>query len=372
MEKKCFLASKQKSLGDFFPHEQNYCLFFGAGFSKWAIDLPTANELFDFKIKIWGQREQDRLKKIQEKKKKWDEINPSKNAEQFIRDLIDQSPLSKKLVIWYIARRLTEPFIIRDQFFDYFLYPDIVGRRVITIDENKKRTIFGIQKARNLINLLNGPNIQGIITTNYDLLIEYGLGTKNFYYGNRPRFLYGPRKKTRSFDKNNPVRLKGSLSVIKLHGSISLTEKGYCTDGRGGITGRALIIPPAENKKISDILLPEWDYAKKILRSSKKIIFFGFGFNEYDTEIISLFKDTDSWIDEVIIIDPNSAICNKVKEIWHSAKMHSFHPDDLQLPEIITEIEKVWEPKYKYGPPSPQMDNFQLKNLLEKLNKEKK
>jgi hypothetical protein len=349
-------------LANFLPPEKKYCLFLGAGFSKWAINLPTATELFDFQIKIGGPREGLKLRKIQELKEKWDKKNPSRNAEEFIGDLIDHSSELKKLVIWYVARRLTEPFIEKDRFFEYYsmIYPEITGRRVMTIDDKRKFTIDGIQKAKNFLNLMNGPNIQGIITTNYDLLIEYGLGTKNFYYGNRPRLLYGPRRGyyLTSF-KKNPVYLRGPLPVTKLHGSISLTEKGYCTDGRGGITGKAIIVPPAQNKKIADILVPEWNCAKKILRASKKIIFFGFGFNQYDEEILSLLKDTEPWINEIILINKNFSLNIKAEQIWPSAKIRIFHPDDIQLPVIQKVIEKRWSPSKTYlHPPPPNNDHF--------------
>ena len=36
-------------------------IFLGAGFSKWAADLPVASQLFDFNIKIWGPRESKKL-----------------------------------------------------------------------------------------------------------------------------------------------------------------------------------------------------------------------------------------------------------------------------------------------------------------------
>jgi len=36
-------------------------LFLGAGFSKWAADLPVASQLFDFDIEPWGPREYKKL-----------------------------------------------------------------------------------------------------------------------------------------------------------------------------------------------------------------------------------------------------------------------------------------------------------------------
>jgi len=36
-------------------------LFLGAGFLKWAADLPVASQLFDFNIEPWGLREYKKL-----------------------------------------------------------------------------------------------------------------------------------------------------------------------------------------------------------------------------------------------------------------------------------------------------------------------
>lgn len=323
---------KNTTLNRYIPWEEKYCLFFGAGFSKWAINLPTAPELFDFQIKVWGPREGSKLKRIKKIKEIWDNKNISSNSEEFISYLLDLSPETRKLAIWYVARRLTDPFIEKDKFFEKFpmLYPEITGRRVMTIDEKRKLEISGIKKAKEFIDPLLGPSLEGIITTNYDLLIEYALGTKNFCYGNRSRLLYGPRRGYYlvSF-KKNPVYLRGTLPVIKLHGSISLTEKGYCTDGRGGITGKAIIIPPAQNKRISDLLTTEWNHARKILKKSKKIIFFGFGFNRYDQEIFELLKETEPWIDKIILININEDIKTMAKKIWSSADIVLIHPREL-------------------------------------------
>lgn len=39
-------------------------LFLGAGFSKWAANLPVATQLFDFNITPYNQRDTQRLRSI--------------------------------------------------------------------------------------------------------------------------------------------------------------------------------------------------------------------------------------------------------------------------------------------------------------------
>jgi len=308
--------------------EDSYCLFIGAGFSKWAINLPLATELFDYNIQIWGTREAKKIEDLKRTKNKWDEENPSGNPEEFIRLMIESSEKNKKLVTWYIGRRLAEPFIVESSDLNYFgrAYRQ---RRVMMIDDPRRLKIEGILKAKNFIDSLLSPSLEGIITTNYDLLIEYTLGTKRFNYGQKMQELHGQWAVQIRRWRDGPVILKGDLSLIKLHGSLSLTEKGYCTDGRGGITGRSIIVPPTQNKKIMDFVSLEWKNARKILKRSSTIIFFGFAFNQYDLEILKLLKKTNPWIKKIILITRNPQTIQRAKQIWPSAEIVPIHPDNI-------------------------------------------
>jgi len=317
------------TLAEWISPEKKYCLFFGAGFSKWAINLPTAAELFDYNIKLWGIRERKKLEELKKIKTAWDRENPSGIPEKFIRLMIESSKKEKQLVTWYIARRLADPFIAESSIMTTYDGRKCQQRRVMMFDDTRRFKIAGIIRAKIFINSLLGPSLQGIITTNYDLLVEYALGTKGFNYGKKMEMLHGQWAMPIRRLRNGPVFLKGELPLIKLHGSISKTEKGYCTDGRGGITGRALIIPPTQNKEIMDFVSTEWKNAEKILKKSSIIIFFGFAFNQYDLNILDLLKKTKSWIKKVILINRNPQVKQYAQNIWPSAEIILIHPDDL-------------------------------------------
>src|SRR5215210_3488374 len=79
-----------------------------------------------------------------------------------------------------------------------------------------------------------GPDVSGVLTTNYDLLVEYAFGTKLFNYGHRGEVLLGPGSYPVS-QWRNPVTLTGPISIAKMHGSISWDERGRYTDGRRGL-----------------------------------------------------------------------------------------------------------------------------------------
>jgi len=79
-------------------------LFLGAGFSKWAGDLPLGSQLFDFAVESFGVREQHRLQRLIHHKQNWDAANPAGLAEQFIASVLSgDEDRSKEDVLWYIA-----------------------------------------------------------------------------------------------------------------------------------------------------------------------------------------------------------------------------------------------------------------------------
>ena len=240
------------TLTEFYPSEEKYAILLGAGFSKWAVNLPTVNDLFDYKIRIWGIREKSKLGHLKRLKEVWDSENTGENPEEFISYAYEKSENDKHVITWYIARRLSDPFIWeeRRRFSSH--------RHVLMIDEYRKNGIVGLKNAKNFINSLQGPQLSGIITTNYDLVVEYALGTKGFNYGTRFQALQG-RGPYPVSTWLHPVILRGDLSLAKIHGSISWTEEGHFTDGRGGITGKALIVPPVLDKPKLKLLEDQWN-----------------------------------------------------------------------------------------------------------------
>jgi len=150
-------------------------LFLGAGFSNWATNLPVASGLFDFNIQPWT-RESKKLDRVKELKREWDTLRLRGQAEQFIADALNFQEKDKKLVLWYIVRRLSEPFIWEE------FHAQRMRRHILEIDENRKYGIDGVINAKGFLDKFLSI-LNGIVTTNYDLLIEYALGTKRFNYG---------------------------------------------------------------------------------------------------------------------------------------------------------------------------------------------
>jgi hypothetical protein len=111
-------------------------LFLGAGFSKWAAGLPVVRELFDFGIFPVNQRESSRLLAFQKYKEGWDKLHLGAHPETFIADGL-ASGRHRRLVVWYVTRRLSEPFMA----------PIFGGMQALMIDDRRKWKVPGIQKA---------------------------------------------------------------------------------------------------------------------------------------------------------------------------------------------------------------------------------
>jgi len=303
-------------------------IWLGAGFSKWASDLPLANQLFDFKISPFGAKEATKTIKVARTKRNWDAENPDAPAEKFIADALTRHDINKELVLWYIVRRLSEPFIWVDK------YAFGKRRHVLMVDENRKFEIEGVRKAQSFISNIRAlKRVSGIVTTNYDLLIEYALGTQGYNYGIKGQRLNG-RGAYPVSQWIKPVILSGNISIAKIHGSLSWDEKGYYTDGRRGLTGNALIVAPTPEKEPSKLLKFHWGLAKQILKSTSDLIVFGFAFNPYDQAVLNLLKSAGNNIRRVLLVDI-SPKTDLTKTLWPQAEiLTSLPPPEGQ--EVIS------------------------------------
>lgn len=288
-----------------------YSLFLGAGFSKWAVNLPLVNELFDFNIAIFNRTDEKRIEIVKSLKYSWDRLHPNANNEQFVAFALGLTEQQRNSVLWYIGRRLSEPFIWEE------FHAQRCRRHVLMIDENRKFGVKGLVQASDFLQGFLGFSIAGIITTNYDLVIEYALGTKLFNYGIPGQVLVG-RGHYPVSTWRQPVRLTGKVRLAKVHGSVSWDVSGYYTNGRRSITGNALIVAPTLKEDIPEALEYAWNVAGQILRQSRKLLVFGFAFNEYDQSILDLLQLNGGNIESVLLVD----IAPKLKaasQLWPKA-----------------------------------------------------
>jgi len=291
-------------------------LILGAGFSYWAASLPLVRSLFDSKIDILNDREERRLKKVEIFKAKWDKDHPGVNPEQFIEHILRNGTVSeRKLLLWYITRRLSDPF----------LATITRGIQTLMIDDSRKTRLPEIRKATEFFEYVGHTSLAGIVTPNYDLLVEYSLGTSSFNYGMLGKKLYG-RGKNHIFPWQGAwPTLKGALPVAKVHGSLSWMEDGtHFTDGRCGLKGKAHIVPPIPEKARPPELNAVWQLAERILKASAAILVFGFAFNPYDKALLELLKSGDD-VKNVLLVDPLPNV-DAARKIWPGSQIKTCSP----------------------------------------------
>jgi hypothetical protein len=295
-----------------------YSLFLGAGFSKWAVSLPLVNELFDFNVAIFNRTDRNRIENAKSLKYSWDRLHPHANNEQFVAFALGLTKKQRDSVLWYVVRRLSEPFIWEE------FHAQRWRRHVLMIDENRKFRVKGLAQAGDFLEGFLGLSTAGIITTNYDLVIEYALGTKYFNYGIPDQVLVG-RGPYPVSTWRQPVRLKGKVRLAKIHGSVSWDMSGYYTNGRRSITGNALIVAPTSKTDIPKNLEYIWNLAGRILRQSRKLLVFGFAFNEYDQSVLDLLRLNGDKIESVLLVDiaPNLKVAS---QLWPKATITSCAP----------------------------------------------
>ena len=268
-------------------------VFVGAGFAKWAAGLPLASELFDLEIEPFGPRDAQRVQTVRHAREAWLEQHPDGTSEKFIAHARAHDEKLYTAVIWYIVRRLSEPYIWQEW------HAGRSRRHVLMIDENRKYQRPGVKRARDLLLHLRST-LSGIITPNYDLLVEYAFGTRLFNYG-RPSEVLSGRGAYPVSQWRNPVTLRGTIAVAKVHGSISWDKAGRHTDGRGGITGNALIVAPTPEKTPPPELAFEWELARDILQGSRALLVFGFAFNPYDEALLTHLRQHGRNLEHVIL-----------------------------------------------------------------------
>jgi hypothetical protein len=292
-------------------------IFVGAGFAKWAAGLPIASELFNSEIEPFGPSDARRAQTVRLAREAWLEQHPAGASEEFIAHALAHGEKLRTAVIWYIARRLSEPYIWQEWRSGRW------RRHVLMIDENRKYERPGVTRVRDLLFQVHSA-LSGIITTNYDLLIEYALGTRLFNYGHPGEVLAG-RGAYPVSQWRNPVTLRGQIAMAKVHGSLSWDKAGRYTDGRGGITGNALIVAPTPEKKPPPELAFEWEVAGDILRRSRALLIFGFAFNPYDEALLAHLRQQGRNLEQVILVDKNPRN-DRASALWPHASVRALSP----------------------------------------------
>lgn len=292
-------------------------LLLGAGFSKWASDLPLASELFDFGFEPFGPRDRRKLAMARGAKGIWEARHPGEPAEAFVGWALLQPVEVREAVLWYIVHRLSRPWIWEE------VHAGRRRRHVLNMDDGRKWQVPGTVVARDFLEPWL-PDLTGVVTTNYDLLVEYALGTLGFHHGVDGERLAG-RGAYPISQWRKPAVLRGKTALAKVHGSISWSMNGRHPDGRAAIHGDALIVPPVHEKQPSSALRDQWALAGRILDDARRLVVFGFAFNPYDEAFLGHLRHHGRSIEAVVVIDCASRR-DRVAGIWPEAQIEEWNP----------------------------------------------
>ena len=279
--------------------------------------------MFDFNISTRDRREHRRVELVQQDWERWGNANPGQPAEAFVGWALQQSGHCRKRVVWYLTRRLSDPFLCRI----------LGGTATFQIDDRRARELPGVLRAQRLLQCFLGPGVSGIVTSNYDLLIEYALTTHHFTYDIPGERLHGRGANPMfPWQGSNPV-LRGHLPVAKLHGSLSWDSQRRYTDGRRGLSGTALIVPPGPEKTSPSELMATWELARDILSQADQLVVFGFGFNSYDRALLDLLTTAGRKVRKVLLVDVASRR-EDARAIWPTAQILESGPPDSQTLQL--------------------------------------
>jgi hypothetical protein len=306
-------------------------LFLGAGFSKWAFDLPLVNQLFDFDISTTSEQEEKKLALIEKDWADWRKENQNVTPEKFVYWCMNKSSHRKSRVIWYVSRRLTEPFMTR-----------ISGSYTAAMfDERAVRENEKIVYLKQFFTTLSENGLNGILTCNYDTIVECALGMAGFNYGIVGEQLFG-RGINPQFPWQGAHRsVTGLISLAKLHGSLSWDKSTKYTSGKPGRNGKAFIVPPAPEKIPPVELQDVWELGAKLLKQSDCLIIFGFAFNPYDQALLEYLKVHGSKLKKVVLIDPYPNI-DSAQKLWPQCSIETIDPrGKFDIADLLSKLDRA-------------------------------
>jgi len=303
------------------------CLI-GAGYSHVA-GLPLGKDLLSSDVLVTSEWARRHFSAVWEDFHRWESSNPNGFPEQYLTELFVGARGSKAPVfssaIALIAAVLATP-----------RGPD-VGTY------NTRYSVRVTQPSR------CAPHVQlwstvfqsfdqiGVLTTNYDLLIERALRHRPMKRVFGPGFFYGGLERPQVFTglalpftvqlPMTHVELTGSVPLFKLHGSLSWSLAGgkmeLFQDMRPAFrrSPTAAIIPPILHKDTPSWLLPVWTQAEAWLTKADTWIICGYSLPSYDVAINDMLSRSSNGIaSSIVILDP---VADALAERYAAIAPHS-------------------------------------------------
>lgn len=177
--------------------------------------------------------------------------------------------------------------------------------------------------------LLVRHHLSGVVTTNYDTLMEQVLRHRRMLRKPEPGFYYGGLPRPQALIGSNPwdrfnepdwqpgdrsIEVTGEVPLCKLHGSLHWEWRG------GDVTlwrdhrlpyrhgGEAAIVAPVLEKRPDPWIEPVWTAAIDVLRRADTWIVVGYSLPPYDYAVRDLLREaSSSRLQRIVLHDPAAA-----------------------------------------------------------------
>jgi SIR2-like domain len=195
----------------------------------------------------------------------------------------------------------------------------------------KQRTIPG--PYREFLQGIRKSFLVGILTTNYDLVLEKILGPESsgrlggFKYCDGQESPTG-RHRLSSRWTFGPVTITGRVPLLKLHGSLNWAVESddkiiKYIDARPSRGRRysPLIVPPegSERRRLLDEV---WCNARRVFREANVWLFCGYSLPDYDDDVRQLISANATRDQSVIVMDQEpKTVCEKLRDILASPRI---------------------------------------------------
>lgn len=324
-------------------------LIVGAGWSA-AAGYPLARDLIAGPVYVANEAARERAQAVLDSFAAWRTLEPDRPSEVFLAevlagkvrrpvnddapslfDAVGGPPLPWSSAVETVMLRLALPVLVDGddpRSSQALVYAERHSNRLrysgnLTSPARSTRHVAFIR------DVVRRHRLTGVVTTNYDTLVERVLRHRpmrrfpepGFHYGGlpRPQRAHGHLPWDR-FDpyfvgKPGDVELTGTVPVCKLHGSLNWERDGRAIAlfrdqrlvyRRGGT---AAIIPPTAEKQAESWLSSVWETAENLLANSEKWIVVGYSLPAYDHAVRDLLRHSaaSGHVGSVLLRDPFAA-----------------------------------------------------------------
>jgi hypothetical protein len=312
-------------------------VFLGAGFSSVA-GVPLAGHLLDTEPRVDRITRQRLVDRVQRDWKQWHGAQGGA-PEEYLAELEAAGGAAWRDAVWYVGLVVALQMGRVEQ----VGYQDHLTVTRHNIDRTTKNSIHETLWTT----IFRRISAVTVITTNYDILAERGLRHVARPRAHRPGFHYGfgPEKLAGggypSYSHIQRVEAVGSVPLLKLHGSVSWSERdGQLVryhDCRPAIRGDALLVAPVRGKQPPESLQPTWELARAALATARLVVCVGYSLPPYDDQVRDLLAAAAQDA-PFHVFDPNQSMGEHYgRQLDRAIMQHAGLPDALPDLEALCE-----------------------------------